>query len=160
MRKYKRQKINTLLLILCFMSSFSVNGENNIPASLLNEINAQENTLKVIKPPRIRFLPVKNMTLKEQEYVSKLSNKLEKVGNKYLKKTDSKLLNKSVIVSILLNLKGELISSKISTSPDESSSRLAQKIIRLSSPFDPFPDEIATKYMQLNITRTILLSTK
>jgi len=53
------------------MSSFSVNGENNIPASLLNEINAQESTLKVIKPPRIRFLPVKNMTLKEQEYVSK-----------------------------------------------------------------------------------------
>ena len=85
--------LKSLLSIFLLLSFFSFSIADEVPDALLQELMKQENSAP--KPPKVRilFLPKKDMTKVENEYLNKIFNKIKKTGNIYLAKNNSKVPN-------------------------------------------------------------------
>ena len=121
----------------------------------------QENSAP--KPPKVRilFLPKKDMTKVENEYLNKIFNKIKKTGNIYLAKNNSKVPNEMFVLSILINSDGQLLSYKVNNEPKKIESKeLISSLLRESIPFDSFPSNLSIKYNQIQVSQTISFTSK
>jgi len=124
---------------------------------LMAEMSQQEE--RFARRPRIHFIDsLSAKSSVEAEYILKWSKKLERIGNiNFPKKALELSLSGTLILNTTIDNKGYVVEIEISTS---SGSKIldnaALKIVKLASPYLPFPLEMRKKYERLNITRTIV----
>ncbi len=126
-------------------------------AKLVAEISQQEHDYA--KRPRINYIDTLSAkTATEARYVREWVDKVERIGNlNYPDEVRNKHLTGALILSVLLNHDGKVVSMEIKTSAGKSIlDEAAKKIVRIAAPFKKFPDEMRDNYEQLMITRTWL----
>ena len=126
-------------------------------AKLVAEVSQQQQDYA--KRPRINYVDTLSAkTATEASYVREWVDKVERVGNlNYPDEVRQKSLTGTLILSVLLNHDGKIVSMEIKTSAGKSIlDEAAKKIVRIAGPFKPFPQEMRDSYDQLMITRTWL----
>ena len=124
-------------------------------AQLVSELR-QEQQLYA-KRPRINHIDTLSAkSAVEAKYIKDWVEKVEIIGNiNYPSQARQRKLSGTLILSVLVNYDGTVLSSTLQQS---SGKRLlddaAKKVVRLSSPFKQFPQEMREQYDQLMITRT------
>ena len=129
-------------------------------ARLISELSAEEQLYA--KRPRINHIDTLSAkTAIEAKYIKDWVDKVEIVGNiNYPSQARQKRLNGSLIMSVLVNHDGDVVSSIIQSSSGEKLlDDAAKKVVQLASPFKQFPSEMKEKYDQLMITRTWVYNT-
>lgn len=109
--------------------------------------------------PRVSFVDsLSAKSAPEAQYVREWVDKVERVGNlNYPDEARRKQLGGSLILHVLLNHNGDIISVEIgSPSGHQVLDDAAMRIIRLAAPFKPFPEELHEATDRLMITRTWL----
>lgn len=124
-------------------------------AQLVSELSREKQLYA--KRPRINHIDTLSAKSSiEAKYIKDWVQKVEIVGNiNYPNKAKRKKLSGTLILSVLINHDGDVISSIIQQSSgqrllDES----AMKVVKLATPFKQFPSEMREQYEQLMITRT------
>ena len=92
----------------------------------------------------------------EAKYIKDWVQKVEIIGNiNYPSQARQKQLSGTLILSVLVNHDGSVISSSVQQKSGEKLlDDAAIKVVRLSAPFKQFPTEMREQYDQLMITRT------
>ncbi len=92
----------------------------------------------------------------EAKYIKDWVQKVEIIGNiNYPSQAKKKMLSGTLILSVLVNFDGKVVSTSVQQSSGEKLlDDAAVKVIRLSAPFREFPSEMREQYDQLMITRT------
>jgi len=124
-------------------------------ARLLSELNEHEQLYA--KRPRINHVDTLSAkTAVEAKYIKEWVERVEIIGNiHYPKLARKRKLSGSLIMSVLINHKGAVVSSTVRQSSGEKLfDKGAKKVIHLSAPFKKFPDDMKKEYDQLMITRT------
>lgn len=107
--------------------------------------------------PRIRHITsVATKSSHDAEYLNRWTQKVESLGNQHFPKAalDQKIFG-SLRMSVIINADGSVASVEITESSGYPIlDQAAQQIVRLASPFDPFPPEIKKTADQLDIIRT------
>ena len=124
-------------------------------AQLVSELSREKQLYA--KRPRINH--VDTLSAKsaiEAKYIKDWVQKVEIIGNiNYPTQAKQKKLSGTLILSVLVNHDGSVISSIVQQQSEE---RLlddaAIKVVRLAAPFKQFPTEMHKQYDQLMITRT------
>lgn len=107
--------------------------------------------------PRINYVDTLSAkTAVEAAYLKHWVGRVEQVGNlNYPDQARRNRLNGSLILHVLLDHEGRLVSVKVGGSSGEQIlDDAARRIVQMASPFKPFPDEMRATYDQLMITRT------
>lgn len=92
----------------------------------------------------------------EAKYIKDWVQKVEIIGNiNYPSQAKKKMLSGTLILRVLVNFDGKVVSTSVQQSSGEKLlDDAAVKVIRLSAPFREFPSEMREQYDQLMITRT------
>ena len=129
-------------------------------ARLISELSAEEQLYA--KRPRINHIDTLSAkTAVEAKYIKEWVDKVEIIGNiNYPSQARQRKLNGSLIMSVLVNHDGDVVSSIVQSSSGEKLlDDAAKKVVQLASPFKQFPSEMKEKYDQLMITRTWVYNT-
>lgn len=132
----------------------STEAENQL-ARLLSELNDKEQ--QYAKRPRVNHVDTLSAkTAVEAKYIKEWVEKIEIIGNiHYPELARKRNLSGSLIMSVLVNYNGDVVSSTVRQSSGEKIfDDVAKKVIQLSAPFKNFPEEMKKEYDQLMITRT------
>ena len=111
------------------------------------------------KRPRINYIDTLSAkSAVEASYVREWVEKVERIGNlNYPDEARNKHLTGTLILSVLLNHDGKVLDIEIKSSTGKSIlDEAAKRIVRIASPFKPFPQEMLDNYDQLMVTRTWL----
>lgn len=109
------------------------------------------------KLPRRLFLDTVNAKSSiEAGYLAQWVRRVERVGNlNYPDEAIRRKLHGRLILNVLLNQYGRVLQVKIAKSSGHAVlDDAAKRIVRLASPFPPFPRAMRKRYNQLMITRT------
>jgi protein TonB len=129
-------------------------------ARLASEVSMEEANYS--KMPKVRHLNSTNTkSVVEAAYIDQWAKKIERIGTTNFPQEAIRLQrNGKLIIVARLNKAGNIVRSRIHTS---SGSRIldnsALRIIKISSPYPPLPEEVRKKYDHLEITRTFIFDT-
>ncbi|MGM0677477.1 energy transducer TonB [Ectothiorhodospira marina] len=92
----------------------------------------------------------------EASYLDAWVRKVERVGNlNYPDEARRQRLSGSLVLSVLVNREGEVVSIEVGNSSGERVlDDAARRIVQLAAPFAPFPADMRRSYDQIMITRT------
>ncbi len=124
-------------------------------AQLISELSREKQLYA--KRPRINHIDTLSAKSSvEAKYIKDWVQKVEIVGNiNYPDKAKRKKLSGTLILSVLVNHDGSVISSIMQqTSGQKLLDESAMKVVKLAAPFKQFPLEMREEYDQLMITRT------
>ncbi|MCG5500120.1 energy transducer TonB [Ectothiorhodospira lacustris] len=124
-------------------------------ARLSSELSEQDS----YQAPRTRTHYVDALSAKsavEAAYVDAWVRKVEQVGNlNYPDEARRQRLNGSLVLSVLIDREGRVLSIEVGASSGERVlDDAARRIVELAGPYAPFPAEMRRTYDQLMITRT------
>ena len=90
----------------------------------------------------------------ESKYLNAWQRKIERVGHNVLKKDYSQLDLAQLRLVVSIDSLGNLIEAEIIDSSGNSEiDKIAQEIVRIASPFEPFSDEMLSEYEVLQVDR-------
>ena len=124
-------------------------------AQLVSELREEQQLYA--KRPRINHIDTLSAkSAIEAKYIKDWVEKVEIIGNiNYPSQAKRKKLSGTLILSVLVNSNGSVISTSVQQgSGKKLLDDAAKKIVRLASPFKRFPSEMSEQYDQLMITRT------
>ena len=124
-------------------------------AQLVSELNREKQLYA--KRPRINHVDTLSAkSAVEAKYIKDWVQKVEIIGNiNYPSQARQKKLSGTLILSVLVNHDGSVISTSVQQKSGEKLlDDAAIKVVRLSAPFKQFPTEMREQYDQLMITRT------
>jgi len=125
-----------------------ING-NSAESSELIDDQIKQNTLKV---KMLDANSDKNTI--ESKYLNAWQRKIERVGHSVLKKEYSQLDLTQLRLVVSIDSLGNLIETKIiDSSGSLEIDKIAQEIVKLASPFEPFSDEMISEYEVLQVDR-------
>jgi protein TonB len=124
------------------------NGDRAKPSEIINNQISQK-TLKV------KMLDANsNQSTVESKYLNAWQRKIERVGHSILRKEYSQLDLTQLRLVVSIDSFGNLIETKIiDSSGSLEIDRIAQEIVKLASPFEPFSDEMTSEYEVLQVDR-------
>ena len=124
------------------------NGDGAKPSEIINNQISQK-TLKV------KMLDANsNQSTVESKYLNAWQRKIERVGHSILRKEYSQLDLTQLRLVVSIDSFGNLIETKIiDSSGSLEIDRIAQEIVKLASPFEPFSDEMTSEYEVLQVDR-------
>lgn len=124
------------------------NGDGAQPPEIINNQISQK-TLKV------KMLDANsNQSTVESKYLNAWQRKIERVGHSILRKEYSQLDLTQLRLVVSIDSFGNLIETKIiDSSGSLEIDRIAQEIVKLASPFEPFSDEMTSEYEVLQVDR-------
>lgn len=117
----------------------------------------EERQRRYAERPKIHFIDASSAkSAVEARYVADWVKRVEAIGNlNYPAQAKEELISGKLILNVLLDHDGTVLKVQIAVS---SGSRVldnaAVEIVKISSPFPTFPEEMQSKYDQLMITRT------
>ena len=125
-----------------------ING-NSADLSELIDDQIKQNTLKV------KMLDANSdQNTIESKYLNAWQRKIERVGHSVLKKEYPQLDLTQLRLVVSIDSLGNLIETKIiDSSGDLEIDKIAQEIVKLASPFEPFSDEMISEYEVLQVDR-------
>ena len=125
-----------------------ING-NSLESSKLIDDQIKQNTLKV------KMLDANSdQNTIESKYLNAWQRKIERVGHSVLKKEYPQLNLTQLRLVVSIDSLGNLIETKIiDSSGDLEIDKIAQEIVKLASPFEPFSDEMISEYEVLQVDR-------
>ena len=124
-------------------------------AQLVSELSREKQLYA--KRPRINHVDTLSAkSAVEAKYIKDWVQKVEIIGNiNYPSQARQKKLSGTLILSVLVNHDGSVISTSVQQKSGEKLlDDAAIKVVRLSAPFKQFPTEMREQYDQLMITRT------
>jgi len=125
-----------------------ING-NSANSSELIDDQVKQNTLKV------KMLDANSdQNTIESKYLNAWQRKIERVGHSVLKKEYPQLDLTQLRLVVSIDSLGNLIETKIiDSSGSLEIDKIAQEIVKLASPFEPFSDEMISEYEVLKVDR-------
>ena len=125
-----------------------ING-NSAELSELIDDQIKQNTLKV------KMLDANSdQNTIESKYLNAWQRKIERVGHSVLKKEYPQLDLTQLRLVVSIDSLGNLIETKIiDSSGSLEIDKIAQEIVKLASPFEPFSDEMISEYEVLKVDR-------
>ena len=125
-----------------------ING-NSAELSELIDDQIEQNTLKV------KMLDANSdQNTIESKYLNAWQRKIERVGHSVLKKEYPQLDLTQLRLVVSIDSLGNLIETKIiDSSGSLEIDKIAQEIVKLASPFEPFSDEMISEYEVLQVDR-------
>ena len=125
-----------------------ING-NSLESSELIDDQIKQNTLKV------KMLDANSdQNTIESKYLNAWQRKIERVGHSVLKKEYPQLDLTQLRLVVSIDSLGNLIETKIiDSSGSLEIDKIAQEIVKLASPFEPFSDEMISEYEVLQVDR-------
>ena len=125
-----------------------ING-NSADLSELIDDQIKQNTLKV------KMLDANSdQNTIESKYLNAWQRKIERVGHSVLKKEYPQLDLTQLRLVVSIDSLGNLIETKIiDSSGSLEIDKIAQEIVKLASPFEPFSDEMISEYEVLQVDR-------
>ena len=125
-----------------------ING-NSADLSELIDDQIKQNTLKV------KMLDANSdQNTIESKYLNAWQRKIERVGHSVLKKEYPQLDITQLRLVVSIDSLGNLIETKIiDSSGSLEIDKIAQEIVKLASPFEPFSDEMISEYEVLQVDR-------
>ena len=125
-----------------------ING-NSADLSELIDDQIKQNTLKV------KMLDANSdQNTIESKYLNAWQRKIERVGHSVLKKEYPQLDLTQLRLVVSIDSLGNLIETKIiDSSGSLEIDKIAQEIVKLASPFEPFTDEMISEYEVLQVDR-------
>ena len=125
-----------------------ING-NSAESSELIDDQIKQNTLKV------KMLDANSdQNTIESKYLNAWQRKIERVGHSVLKKEYPQLDLTQLRLVVSIDSLGNLIETKIiDSSGSLEIDKIAQEIVKLASPFEPFSDEMISEYEVLQVDR-------
>ena len=125
-----------------------ING-NSAKSSELIDDEIKQNTLKV------KMLDANSdQNTIESKYLNAWQRKIERVGHSVLKKEYPQLDLTQLRLVVSIDSLGNLIETKIiDSSGSLEIDKIAQEIVKLASPFEPFSDEMISEYEVLQVDR-------
>tara|TARA_B100001057_G_scaffold428436_1_gene453911 strand:- start:273 stop:890 length:618 start_codon:yes stop_codon:yes gene_type:complete len=125
-----------------------ING-NSADLSELIDDQIKQNTLKV------KMLDANSdQNTIESKYLNAWQRKIERVGHSVLKKEYPQLDLTQLRLVVSIDSLGNLIETKIiDSSGSLEIDKIAQEIVKLASPFEPFSDEMISEYQVLQVDR-------
>ena len=123
--------------------------ENGAESSELIDDQIKQKTLKV------KMLDANSdQNTIESKYLNAWQRKIERVGHNVLKKEYSQLDLTQLRLVVSIDSLGNLIEAEIIDSSGNSEiDKIAQEIVRIASPFEPFSDEMLSEYEVLQVDR-------
>ncbi len=124
-------------------------------AQLVSELREEQKLYA--KRPRINHIDTLSAkSAIEAKYIKDWVQKVEIIGNlNYPNQAKQKKLSGTLILSVLVNNDGSVISSSVQQKSGEKLlDDAAIKVVRLAAPYKQFPKEMREQYDQLMITRT------
>lgn len=124
-------------------------------AQLVSELSREKQLYA--KRPRINHIDTLSAkSAVEAKYIKDWVQKVEIIGNlNYPNQAKQKNLSGTLILSVLVNNDGSVISSSVQQQSGEKLlDEAAIKVVRLAAPYKQFPKEMREQYDQLMITRT------
>ncbi|RMG55409.1 MAG: energy transducer TonB [Gammaproteobacteria bacterium] len=124
-------------------------------ARLTSELNRE--TQRYAQRPRIRFIDaVSTRSVVEASYIDSWVRKVERIGNlNYPDEAIRRRLSGKLILNVLIDNQGRVLDIEVAQSSGEQVlDDAAKRIVELSAPFPPFPNDMRKTYDQLMITRT------
>ncbi len=125
-----------------------INGNSLESSELIND-QITQNTLKV------KMLDANSdQNTIESKYLNAWQRKIERVGHSVLKKEYPQLDLTQLRLVVSIDSLGNLIETKIiDSSGSLEIDKIAQEIVKLASPFEPFSDEMISEYEVLQVDR-------
>ena len=125
-----------------------INGNSSELSELIDD-QIKQNTLKV------KMLDANSdQNTIESKYLNAWQRKIERVGHSVLKKEYPQLDLTQLRLVVSIDSLGNLIETKIiDSSGSIEIDKIAQEIVRLASPFEPFSDEMISEYEVLQVDR-------
>lgn len=125
-----------------------INGNGSKPSELTDNQNKQK-TLKV----KMLDANSEQNTI-ESKYLNAWQRKIERVGHNVLKREYPQLNLSQLRLVVSIDASGNLIETKIiDSSGSIEIDKIAQEIVRLASPFEPFSNEMISEYEVLQVDR-------
>ena len=125
-----------------------INGHGSKPSELTDNQNKQK-TLKV----KMLDANSEQNTI-ESKYLNAWQRKIERVGHNVLKREYPQLNLSQLRLVVSIDASGNLIETKIiDSSGSIEIDKIAQEIVRLASPFEPFSNEMISEYEVLQVDR-------
>ena len=125
-----------------------INGNGSKPSELTDNQNKQK-TLKV----KMLDANSEQNTI-ESKYLNAWQRKIERVGHNVLKREYPQLNLSQLRLVVSIDASGNLIETKIIDSSGSTEiDKIAQEIVRLASPFEPFSNEMISEYEVLQVDR-------
>ena len=113
-----------------------------------------EDSKAYINYPRVGFLSSLTSDKLNINYLNDLATHLQRTGSGNISQGILKNgIEKTVIVSMRIDSLGHLVNASI-----KEIDLAALKIIEVAAPYEPLPDNISSKYDQVNIIRTFLFN--
>ncbi len=115
------------------------------------------------KRPKIHFIDALSAkSAVEAQYIDDWVNKVEGIGNlNYPVEAKRERISGKLILNVLLDNDGTVLKVQVAiSSGSQVLDQAAVQIVKISSPFPPFPREMRQKYDQLMITRTWKFNTE
>ena len=125
-----------------------INGKSADLSELIDD-QIKQNTLKV------KMLDANSdQNTIESKYLNAWQRKIERVGHRVLKKEYPQLDLTQLRLVVSIDSLGNLIETKIiDSSGSLEIDKIAQEIVKLASPFEPFSDEMISEYEVLQVDR-------
>ena len=125
-----------------------INGNSTDLSELIDD-QIKQNTLKV------KMLDANSdQNTIESKYLNAWQRKIERVGHSVLKKEYPQLDLTQLRLVVSIDSLGNLIETKIiDSSGSLEIDKIAQEIVKLASPFEPFSDEMISEYEVLQVDR-------
>ena len=125
-----------------------INGNSSELSELIDD-QIKQNTLKV------KMLDANSdQNTIESKYLNAWQRKIERVGHSVLKKEYPQLDLTQLRLVVSIDSLGNLIETKIiDSSGSLEIDKIAQEIVKLASPFEPFSDEMINEYEVLQVDR-------
>jgi outer membrane biosynthesis protein TonB len=125
-----------------------INGNSSESSELIDD-QIKQNTLKV------KMLDANSdQNTIESKYLNAWQRKIERVGHSVLKKEYPQLDLTQLRLVVSIDSLGNLIETKIiDSSGSLEIDKIAQEIVKLASPFEPFSDEMISEYEVLQVDR-------
>ena len=125
-----------------------INGNGSEPS----ELNDAPNKQKTLKVKMLDANSEQNTI--ESKYLNAWQRKIERVGHNVLKREYPQLNLTQLRLVVSIDASGNLIETKIiDSSGSLEIDKIAQEIVRLASPFEPFSNEMIREYEVLQVDR-------
>ena len=125
-----------------------INGNGSEPS----ELNDAQNKQKTLKVKMLDANSEQNTI--ESKYLNAWQRKIERVGHNVLKREYPQLNLTQLRLVVSIDASGNLIETKIiDSSGSLEIDKIAQEIVRLASPFEPFSNEMINEYEVLQVDR-------
>ena len=125
-----------------------INGNGSEPS----ELNDAQNKQKTLKVKMLDANSEQNTI--ESKYLNAWQRKIERVGHNVLKREYPQLNLTQLRLVVSIDASGNLIETKIiDSSGSLEIDKIAQEIVRLASPFEPFSNEMISEYEVLQVDR-------